>query len=331
MRKTSFRKSPKDQGWFEWSLTVNDDAPIPGREIFGRRSLNADTLADILPEKSLFSGVIRMPVITAVAQKGGPGKSTLCHHLLGALGLSGRRVLVIDADPQGTLTKACLGTEAEQIPASETVAAIYAGRDPLPSDIIRPSGIAGVDLIPGSKAADSFNFPDPHLASAETQALMRNFIDEVRGDYAMTWIDTAPNLYALCFGAMAASDYCIVPCIPEKKNVESLSAVLEVIRQVQEGPNPSLVNLGIIVSQIKRLSAHTVIDRRLVKKYGPLIFDTRIPYSKEILEADIALKPVAHFEPKGTSAKVFKSLTDEIVARIVAHENPAAREVVAHV
>jgi chromosome partitioning protein len=315
------------QRHFGWALTVNGHEPIPSRKIFGRRSLSAEILDDIIPGKTTLSGMNRMPIISVVALKGGTGKSTLCHMLAGSLGLTGQKILTIDADPQSSLSTGMLGTEAEQLSPDETVAAVYAGRDPLPSDIIRPSGIPGVDLIPGSQALNSFNMPDPHLASAETQGRLRSFLDEIRGDYAFVLIDSPPNLYAACYGSLVAADFCLVPVKPENYGVASVSPVLEVIRQVSEGPNPSLVNLGIVLTKIERTGVHVAFEKMLRDVHGPLIFESKIAKAADIPEAILVNKPVTHFRPRSASAKAFKSLADEIMARIAASPSRELEEV----
>jgi chromosome partitioning protein len=271
-----------------------------------------------------------MPVISSVSLKGGAGKSTLCHQLLGAFGLAGQRVLAIDCDPQSSLSTGVLGTDCEQISVDESVVAIFSGSDPLPSDIVRPSGVPGVDIIPGSRALDNFNLPNPHLAPPETQGLLRTFLDEVRGDYDLVIVDTPPNLYACCYGALTASDYCIVPTQPQNYDVHSLSPVMETIRQVQQGPNPSLVNLGVVLSRTKKSGVHTAFERTLRAGHGPLVFDVKIAESVQIQEAILAMKPVTHFKPKGESAKQFKALAEEVMARIVAYESGSLLEVAAH-
>jgi len=312
------------QGHFSWSLTVNDDPPIPARQIFGRRLLTVNGLADIIPERSKFSGILGMPIISSTAMKGGPGKSTLCHMLLGALGLTGRRILAIDNDPQSSLSTGLLGTEIEQYPIDSTIWAIMAGKDPLPEDVIRPSGIVGVDLVPGSRAVDPFNMPEPHLAPAEVQSRLRSFLDEVRGDYALVLIDNPPNLYGCTYASLVAADYAIIPCIPQNYDVSSLSPVLEIIRQVAAGPNPSLVNLGVILNRVKRTSVHGAFERTLREIHGPLIFETKVAESTDIPDAIVVNKPVTHYKPRGASAKSIKILADEIVARIAAHEGSGA-------
>src|SRR5829696_1005922 len=118
-----------------------------------------------------------MPIVSATALKGGVGKTTLVHHVAGALALAGKRILCLDNDPQASLSSGLFGPAAvEQMDPAETIAALYAGGDPLPEQVIRPSGVAGVDVIAGSMAAAEFNLPSPFTAPAEIQACLRSFL-----------------------------------------------------------------------------------------------------------------------------------------------------------
>src|SRR5262245_9738309 len=108
-----------------------------------------------------------MPVVTLLNQKGGVGKTSTTHHLAGTLAAAGRRVLLVDNDPQASLSQGFWGPVATAAldPAS-TVAALYAGLDPFPEQVVRSTGVPGIDLVPGSKAATDFNVPRPADAPA---------------------------------------------------------------------------------------------------------------------------------------------------------------------
>src|SRR3954470_8269362 len=131
-----------------------------------------------------------MPIITALNQKGGVGKTSTCYHLAGTLALAGRRVLLVDNDPQSSLTQGFFGPVATlQIDPAETIDAILRGMEPFPGMVIKPTGIPGVDLIPGSKRATLLNVPAPHEADPVHQFSLREFLGEVKGGYDMVIID----------------------------------------------------------------------------------------------------------------------------------------------
>ena len=102
-----------------------------------------------------------LAVITMLNQKGGVGKTSTCHHLAGTLALMGRRTLLVDNDPQSSLTQGLWGPSAAMgLDPAETIAAVYAGES-FPDQIIKPSGVSGVDLVPGSTRSDRHNVPAP--------------------------------------------------------------------------------------------------------------------------------------------------------------------------
>ena len=153
-----------------------------------------------------------MAVITFLNQKGGVGKTSICFHLAGTLAQIGRRILIVDADPQSSATQGFLGpAEAERLDPTVTIVAIYQGDDPLPEQVIRPTPFAEIDLLAGSQFATSYNVPDPHRVDPQSQVGLRDFLVEVRANYDLILVDCPPNLHFCSWTALVASDYVVVP------------------------------------------------------------------------------------------------------------------------
>src|SRR3954465_12316042 len=96
--------------------------------------------------------------ISLLNQKGGVGKTSTCHHLAGTLARGGRRVLLVDNDPQASLTQGFWGPMAtHELDPGATVASLSAGDEPFPEQVIRPTGLEGIDLVPGSRVATDHN------------------------------------------------------------------------------------------------------------------------------------------------------------------------------
>jgi chromosome partitioning protein len=258
-------------------------------------------------------------VITMLNQKGGVGKTSTCHHLSGTLAVLGRRVLLIDNDPQASLTQGFFGPQAtRQLDPAETVAALYNGDEPYPDQVIKPTGIAGIDLVPGSKRATRFNVPEPHLATPATQFCVREFLAEVRDRYDLVLIDCPPNLHLCSWAALVASDRLVVPLKPEDYGAQGIIDVQESVALVMAGPNPGVSLLGYLLTMMNvRKTIHQLYEENLREQYGALVFKTRVAEAVEYVEALNQRKPVAQYKPKGTAAKTMKALAEELEERLI--------------
>jgi chromosome partitioning protein len=259
-----------------------------------------------------------MPVVTMLNQKGGVGKTSTTHHLAGTLAAAGSRVLLVDNDPQASLSQGFWGPVATaELDPGTTVAALYAGLDPFPEQVIRPTGIPGVDLVPGSKAATDYNVPRPYDAPADAQGCLRTFLADVLDRYDLVLIDCPPNLHLCSWSALVASDHLVVPLQPEDYGAQGLGPVQESAELVAGGPNPRLSLLGFLLTMFNaRLSIHKMYEAILREQYGSAVFETRIPYAADFKEAIAQRKTIAQYKPRGASAKAVKALADELQARL---------------
>lgn len=251
-------------------------------------------------------------------QKGGVGKTSCTHHLAGTLAQMGRRVLLVDNDPQSSLTQGLWGpVAARQIDPAATVAAIYDGAMPFPEQVVHPTAISGIDLIPGSRRSTSHNIPDPHLADPEIQHSLRGFLDDVRENYDLVMIDCPPNLHMCSWAALVASDHIIVPLQPEDYGAQGIIDVTESVARVRSGPNPALGLLGFLITMINgRKTIHRLYEEMLRERYGKAVFNTMIPEAVDFVEAIAQRKPVAQFKPRGAAAKSIRALAEEVEQRL---------------
>src|SRR4051812_20806728 len=260
-----------------------------------------------------------MPIITALNQKGGVGKTSTCYHLAGTLAQSGRRVLLVDNDPQASLTQGFLGPQSTRhLDSAETIAAVYQ-QDAIPDQVIRATDIPNLDLLAGSRLAGSFNVPDPQLADWPLQTALRDFLSDVSGRYDTVLIDCPPNLHLASWASLVASEALIVPLQPEDFGAQGIADVQDSIDRVVAGPNPDLKLLGFLITMSNsRLTVHKGFEQLLRTLYGATVFATTIPISADFKESIVQRKPVAYYKPRGAAAKVMKALAEEISARITA-------------
>ena len=258
-----------------------------------------------------------MAVITALNQKGGVGKTSTCHHLAGTLAQMGRRVLLVDNDPQSSLTQGLLGPSAAlSLDPAETMAAVYSG-DAFPEQIIRPSGVVSVDLVPGSVHSTRHNVPLPYEADWDVQTCLRTFLAEVRDRYDLVLIDCPPNLHLCSWAALVASDFLIVPLQPEDYGAQGIADVQASVARVAAGPNAGLILLGYLITMVSpRGTVHQLYEERLRAAYGADVFEARIPEAADYVEAVARRLPIAQYKPKSAQAKAIRALAEELEARV---------------
>jgi chromosome partitioning protein len=259
-----------------------------------------------------------LAVITLLNQKGGVGKSSTCHHLAGTLAQMGRRVLLIDNDPQSSLTQGLWGpTTARGLDPSETMAAVYSG-DAFPDHVVKPSGILDIDLVAGSRVVNDWNLPRPHEAPYEAQTSLRDFLEPIRAQYDFILIDCPPNLCLCSWAALVASDHLIVPLQAEDYGAQGIMDVQDSVALVTSGPNPDLRLLGYLITMFNpRKTVHRMYETQLRELYGAEVLTTMIPYAADYPEAIAYRKPVALYKPKGAAAKAVRALADEVTKRLV--------------
>lgn len=259
-------------------------------------------------------------IVTLLNQKGGVGKSSSAYHLGGTWARAGLSVCLIDNDPQASLTQGFWGPQAtREVDPAGSVAALY---DPasmaIPEALIRPTGFAGLAIVPGSRALTEANMRPPAEWS-ESQAGMRDFLDEARSAFDVVVIDCPPNLHLCSWAALVASDAIVVPLQAEDFGSQGLAPVQEAIAAVQGGPNPGLRLAGYLLSMFdKRLTVHQSYEAMLREMYGEDVFAASIPRAKDFVEAVATRQPISHYKPKSAAAKAVKAVADELLARVEA-------------
>ena len=272
-----------------------------------------------------------MAVVTMLNQKGGVGKTSSCHHLAGTLAKAGRRVLLVDNDPQASLTQGFFGPDGMRaIDPDESVASLYDPRlVPIPERIIRPTGFDNVSIVPGSEALTGYNIT-PTSEWGASERGMADFLDEVREAYDLVLVDCPPNLHLCSWAALVASDFLVVPLQAEDYGAQGLGPVQRSVQAVRSGPNPRLTPLGYLLTMFdKRLAIHLAYEATLRRMYGDQVFAAAFPQAKDFKEAVASRQPISHYKPKAASAKATQAVADELMARIAAAGLAAAERSVA--
>jgi chromosome partitioning protein len=254
--------------------------------------------------------------VALLNQKGGVGKTSTCHHLAGTFSKVGRRVLLIDADPQASLTQGFWGPDAmRSLPRRATIAALFDdGIPPAPAELIRSTDFPGVDLVPGSEFLNSHNLPDPE--DDPRQVVLRDLVEDVRDRYEIVLIDCPPNLCLCSWSALVAADGVVVPLQAEDYGAQGISAIQRAIGRAHREANPRLALLGYLITMYNQsLAIHRAYAEQLRAIYGEQVFATVVPLAKDFKEAVSSRLPISHYKPKGAPAKAMAALAEELLAR----------------
>jgi chromosome partitioning protein len=265
--------------------------------------------------------------VSLLNQKGGVGKTSTCHHLAGVLARDGLRVLLVDNDPQASLSQGFWGPDAtRRVGRAESVAALYDDTlAPIPDVLVRPTGFDRIAIVPGSRALTPFNMLSREGWPA-SEGGIRDFLAEVRDDFDLVLIDCPPNLHLCSWAALVASDFLVVPLSPEDYGAQGIADVQEAAAMVRKGPNPGLRLAGYLLTMVdKRLGIHQAYEALLRELYGPDVFANSLPLAKDFKEAVASRRPISEYKPKGVAGKATKAVAEELLARVARAAEDARR------
>lgn len=228
----------------------------------------------------------------------------------------GLGVLLVDADPQGSLSQGFLGsTTVENLDHHQTLAAIF-DEDSFvsPEQLPIETAFSGITLIPTNQHLAPHNVPAPERSGLRQFAL-RQLLDELpQADLVL--IDCPPNLYLCSWAAMLAADFVLIPVPPEDFGTQGLRTVRQAIDQARQ-LNPPLRRLGhLITRHDSRLLVHQSYAARLRALYREDLLDTVIPEAAAFKVALACSKPVTYYSDKTPAARLTNQLAREILDRI---------------
>lgn len=255
--------------------------------------------------------------ICMINQKGGCGKTSTCFHLAGAFARAGQRVLLMDLDPQGSLSQGFFGsTVIESVDGRNTVARLFAEGAYFASvdQLSIPTPFEGISIVLANQALAEFNTPKPEHCGL-LQYAVREFVREAV-EYDIVLLDCPPNLYRCSWTALIASDYVVIPVPPEDFGTQGLRAVHETIEQARK-LTPGLRRLGHLITRSdRRLLIHRAYEQRVREIYGSNVFDTVVPEVSAYKVSVAARTPVEFDSPCSRAAVLTRELSHEILDRL---------------
>ena len=254
-------------------------------------------------------------VIAVVNQKGGTGKTTTCENLGIGLAHEGKKVLLVDTDPQGSLTIALGNPKPDDLPVTLTdlMAKIMQDQPPLPKEGIL-SHEEGVDLVPANITLSGLEVSLVNAMSRET--ILKQYLETVKGQYDYILLDCMPSLGMLTVNALAASDQVLIPVQANYLSAKGLDQLLQTVNKVKRQINPKLRIEGILLTMVdSRTNYAKEISTLIRDTYGSKlkVYDADIPRS--VRAAEISAEGVSIFkhDPGGKVAEAYRSLTKEVL------------------
>ena len=262
-----------------------------------------------IPKKLASHGPAR--IIAMCNQKGGVGKTTTAVNLAAALAEYGRKVLVVDFDPQGALS-----THLGVIAVPGEIATIYElmkGSIKDPHEVIRKSPIKNLDLIP---ANIDLSVAEIELVNeVARESILANILRKVSDEYDVIIIDCQPSLGLLNVNALTAAHGVLIPMATDFFALRGVALLKDQINKVQERLNPALKLDGILVTLHERtLHSKEVLDR-LQEAFESFVFKTQIARTVKFKDATVAQLPITSYAPSSEAAESYRAVARELVSR----------------
>lgn len=254
-------------------------------------------------------------VLALCSQKGGVGKTTSCVNLAVGLAKAGKKVLVIDNDPQGSMTASLGYHNPDELPITlATILTKIVEDEPFENTLGILHHQEGIDLIPANIELSGMEVSLVNIMSREL--VLKQYIERMREEYDYILIDCMPSLGMLTINAVAAADSILIPVQAAYLPVKGLEQLIKTIGKVKRQINPRLEIEGILMTMVdSRTTYARDISKLLIENYGSRvrIFNSSIPMSVRAAEISAEGTSIYKHDPNGKVAKAYQSLTEEVL------------------
>lgn len=252
-----------------------------------------------------------MKVIAFVNQKGGVAKTTSALNIGAALAIEGKRVLLIDLDPQGSLSKCAGFRDLDNAP---TTYEVIKGEADINSAIKTKQGVAAYDLLPTDIRMSGAEIELISVPGRDT--LLREALEGLKRPYDYVLIDCSPSLNILTLMALTAADELIIPVAAQYMPLDGMAQLLPTVELVKKRLNKGLEVGGVIITMYdSRRSLDKEIIEAVKKKFPNQTFKTVVKNNSKLAEAPTFGKDIFEYEPKSSGAEAYRSIAKEIIER----------------
>lgn len=260
-------------------------------------------------------------IISFTNQKGGVGKTTTCVNLSAYLAEMGKKVLILDVDPQGNATS---GIGIQKHKDTKTIYDVLCDQSDI-SDVIQISKIKNLNIIPAT--VDLAGAEVELVRMSGRERLLKKHLDKVRGSYDFICIDCPPSLGLLTLNALTSADAIVIPIQCEFFALEGVSQLINTVRLIRkQNLNPTLDIDGVLLTMYDKRSTLTEqVSNEILKFFGKKVFKTKIPRNIRLAEAPSHGMPITMYDRKCTGAIAYQQLTKEFLDRQPGQSSPGEK------
>ena len=250
-------------------------------------------------------------IVSFSNQKGGVGKTTTCVNMAAYLTDFGKKVLIVDIDPQGNATT---GLGFSKSALKQSVYNVLIDDDEKASQDIVHTEVPNLDLLPSN--IDLAGAEVELVYKSRREKVLKNKLAEVKDKYDYIFIDCSPSLGLLTINALTAADAVIIPIQSEYYALEGLSQLMKSITLVKQHLNPALEVDGVVLTMYDNRSLISrQIAEEIKKFFTKRLFEIVVPRNVRLVEASSYGKPIMLHDPKCAGARAYKALTQEYLNR----------------
>ncbi|MDD4211285.1 MAG: AAA family ATPase [Clostridia bacterium] len=249
-------------------------------------------------------------IIAFANQKGGVGKTTTCVNLSAYLAVMGKKILIVDMDPQGNATT---GVGIDKASDLKSIYNVISGENTA-EEVVKRTSIEGLDIIPSELNLAGAEIELVQMDSREN--IIKNILNRLRNSYDYITLDCPPSLGLLTVNSLTAADSIIIPIQCEFYALEGLSQLMNTVKLVKKHLNPNIDIEGVVLTmKDARSNLINDVSNEIRKFFGKKVYEASIPRNIRLAEAPSHGKPILTYDPRSKGAIAYLELAEEFLKR----------------